>query len=153
MFSLRPAAVAVLAATMLAGCGGAVIGASAERDADTDALMSDLSAGRYDAIVARMSQDNSPEEVRAQLPFLKTMVPEGALPAGTTVGWQAFTGTGGTTYALSRTYEYPDRTLAVAATYRKEADVWKVQSININVQIKAGTPAPVEPAPSPANAV
>jgi hypothetical protein len=139
MFTMRSSAVAVCAAMMLGACSGAVVGANPERDADTDALLADVGAGRIDTVVAKMSKDNSPEQVRAQLPMLKTMVPEGAVPAGVTVGWRAFTGTGGSTYESSRTYDYPDRVLSVATTFRKEGEAWKVQAFNINVQVKPGT--------------
>jgi hypothetical protein len=132
-------ALAVCAATTLAGCGVAsVMKSNPERDADTDALIADIGAGRSDVIVGKMAAGNSPEQVRAQLPMLKTLVPAGALPPGKTVGWQTFAGTGGTTYSLSRAYEYPDRTLGVSATYRKEGQAWKVLNFNINVQLKVG---------------
>lgn len=143
MFMIRPATVAVAAALTLSGCGVAsAMKPSPERDADTDFLVSDVAAGRTEAVIGKMSSQASPYQVRAQMPFLRTLVPAGSVPEGKTVGWQAFTGTGGTTYTLQRAYEYPDRTLGVTATWRKEGEVWKALNFNINVQVKSGATTP-----------
>ena len=143
MFKIRSAALAACAAMVVSGCNVAsVMKPNPERDADTDALVADIGAGRSDVIVGKMASGNSPAQVRAQLPFLKTLVPTGAVPHGKTVGWQSFSGTGGMTYSLNRAYEYTDRTLGVSAIYRKQGEAWKVQTFNINVQLKPGaTPA------------
>lgn len=150
MIKIQSAALVVCAAMALSGCNVAsVMKSNPERDADTDALVADIGAGRADAIVGKMSAGNLPEQVQAQMPFLKTSVPASATPPGKTLGWQSFAGTGGTTYSLNRAYEYPDRTLVVSATYRKEGEAWKVQNFNINVQLKPGAtpPAPADETP------
>jgi hypothetical protein len=164
MFTIRPGAVAVLAAVALSSCGVAsAMKASPEREADADALLADIGAGRADIILGKMSSENSPAQVRAQLPFLKTLTPTRPVPAGTTAGWRANVGTAGSTYELSRSYEYPDRTLTMAVIFKKEGEAWKVLRFNLNVTLKEGTPAPdaagregapaalpVEPAPKAA---
>ena len=150
MFKIKSAALMVCAAMALSGCNVAsVMKSNSERDADTDALVADIGAGRSDAIIGKMSVGNSPEQIRAQLPMMKTLVPAGAVPQGKTVGWQSFSGTGGTTYFLNRAYEYSDRTLGVSATYRTQGEAWKVQNFNINVQLKPGAtpPAPASETP------
>jgi hypothetical protein len=150
MFKIKSAALAVVAATALSSCNVAsVMKSNPERDADTDALIADIGAGRSDAIVGKMASGNSPQQIRAQLPFLKTLVPAGAVPQGKTVGWQTFAGTGGTTYSLNRAYEYPDRTLGVSATYRKQSEAWKVLNFNINVQLKPGATQPAQAGEAP----
>ena len=151
MFSIRSAAVVVCAAMTLSACGvAAAMKPNVERDAETDALLADIGAGRADVLMGKMSSENSPAQVRAQLPFLKTLVPEGAVPAGTTNGWRANAGTGGSTYELSRVYEYPDRTLTMDVIFKKQGEAWKVLRFNLNVNLKGDTTAPVEAAPGKA---
>ncbi|QTC92011.1 hypothetical protein [Brevundimonas goettingensis] len=148
MFNYRSAAVAVCAAMAVSGCGVApAMKPNVERDAEADALLADISAGNADAVLARMSSENSPGQIRAQLPVLKTLVPTGAVPAGTTGGWRANVGTAGSTYELNRIYEYPDRTLALAVLFKKEGEAWKVFRFNLNVTLKEGATPPALPAP------
>lgn len=151
MSIFRSAAVAVCIAVALSGCGVATaMKPNVERDAETDALLADIGAGRADALMGKMSSENSPAQVRTQLPFLKTLVPEGAVPAGMTNGWRANTGTGGSTYELSRVYEYPDRTLTMDVIFKKEGEAWKVLRFNLNVNLKGDATAPAEAAPGKA---
>lgn len=151
MHMIKSAAVAVCIAVALSGCGVATaMKANPQRDAETDALLADIGAGRADAIIGKMSSENSPAQVRSQLPFLKTLVPEGAAPAGTTGGWRTFTGTGGSTYELSRVYEYPDRTLTMDVIFKKQGEVWKVLRFNLNVNLKGDATAPTEATPGKA---
>lgn len=150
MTTIRKTALLVCTAIALSSCNiTAAMKSNPERDADTDALVADIGAGRSEAIVGKMSVGNSPEQIRAQVPMMKTLVPAGAVPQGKTVGWQSFAGTGGTTYALNRAYEYSDRTLGVSATYRKEGEAWKIQNFNINVQLKPGATPPASASEAP----
>lgn len=135
-------ALAVAAVLAISACGLPAATSSSERDQDAQVLLEDLAAGRDDALVAKMSSENDPSQVRAQLPFIKTLVPEGPVPQGTTTGWRANAGTDGTTYALVRTYEYPDRTLNVETTFIKQADTWKVAGFNVSPTMKANASAP-----------
>lgn len=149
----RPVSTAA-AVVMLAGvsaCGVPPMTASPDREAEARALLEDLVNDRDDALVAKMSSQVKPADVRAQLPFMKEMVPEGPTPQGQVTGWRANTGTAGTVYELSQTYDYPDRTLMVNTAFRKEGEAWKVLGFHIAPTMKAGAaaqpPIPVKAAP------
>lgn len=140
------AAVALLS---VAACSMPSMQANPDRDRDAQALLEDIAADRDAAIVAKMASANDPADLRAQLPFIKTLVPDGPPPEGVTRGWRANAGTGGMTYALTRTYEYPDRTLNVDTTFIKEGETWKVLGFHVSPVMKAGAQIPVEPATEP----
>lgn len=149
MIRLRHLAIAAFAS--VAACTMPSMEASPERDRDAQLLLEDIAADRDDALMAKMASQNDPAQIRAQLPFLKTLVPEGAPPQGVTRGWRANMGTGGTTYALTRSYEYPDRTLNVDTTFIKEGETWKVLGFHLSPTMKpvpaaatAGPDAPAE---------
>lgn len=145
---------AAAAAVMLAGvtaCGVPAMTASPDREAEARALLEDLVNDRDDALIAKMSSQVKPADVRAQLPFMKTMAPEGPVPQGQVTGWRANTGTGGTIYEVNQTYDYPDRVLVVNTVFRKEGETWKVLGFHIAPTMKAGAAGekmiPVEAAP------
>jgi len=73
---------------------------------------------------------------------MKSMVPAGPVPKGAMVGWRANAGTGGMTYELNQTYDYPDRTLTVSTVFLKQGEVWKVLGFHIAPTMKPGVAAP-----------
>ncbi|MGA0546260.1 hypothetical protein ACO2Q1_13380 [Brevundimonas sp. VNH65] len=137
---LRPVAFAIVAGglTSLSACGLPAATASPEREAEARALLEDLVADRDAALADKMSSLVDLAEVQAQLPFMKTLVPEGAVPPGKVEGWRANAGTGGSTYEMLQTYDYPDRVLRVSTVFRKEGGVWKVLSFHIGPTMKGG---------------
>ena len=143
MFKSVPAAAAVMMSASVAACGLPGATASPEREAEARALMEDLIADRDDVLVGKMSTQVNPADARAQLPFMKTLVPDGPLPAGTVAGWRANASTGGSTYEVAQTYQYPDRTLTVSTMFRKEGDVWKVLGFHIAPTMMAEPPIQV----------
>ena len=150
----RPIAYAVVAAgvTSLSACGLPAATASAEREAEARALLEELIADRDAALAAKMSTLVDPAQMQAQLPFMKTLSPEGPVPQGKVEGWRANAGTGGSTYEMLQTYDYPDRTLRVSTVFRKEGDAWKVLSFHIGPTMKGGAQQEkveiVEPVPA-----
>lgn len=147
----RPVSAAVVVAlASVSACGLPAATASPEREAEARALLEDVVNERDEALIGKMSSRVNPAEVRAQLPFLKTLAPKGPVPQGQVTGWRANSGTGGTTYEISQTYDYPDRVLTANTVFVKEGDVWKVLGFHIAPTMKAGAPPPpvlVEPAP------
>ena len=143
MFKSVPAAAAVMMSASVAACGLPGATASPEREAEARALMEDLIADRDDVLVGKMSTQVNPADARAQLPFMKPLVPDGPLPAGTVAGWRANASTGGSTYEVAQTYQYPDRTLTVSTMFRKEGDVWKVLGFHIAPTMMAEPPIQV----------
>lgn len=146
MFRLQPAAIAVAAAAALGACGLPSATADAQKEVEARALVVDLAAGRDEAIAARLASNVNPAEFRAQLPFLKSMVPAGPVPEGSTVGWSANVSTGGSTYVVNRTYDYPDRMLAVETVFVKQGETWKIGGFHLMPTMKATAPAAEAPA-------
>jgi len=140
---------AIAAIAFVGACSMPSMEASPERDRDAQALLEDIAADRDDRVVGKMSAQNSEADLRAQLPFIKTLVPDGPPPQGVTSGWRANTGTGGTTYALRRSYDYPDRTLNVDTTFIKEGESWKVFSFHVSPVMKPGAQLPEAGADAP----
>lgn len=136
MTGLRFLAVAAIAS--IAACSMPTLEASPERDREAQALLEDIAADRDETVVAKMSSQNSAADLRVQLPFIKTLVPDGPPPQGVTRGWRANAGTGGMTYALTRSYDYPDRTLNVDTTFIKEGEAWKVLGFHVSPVMKPG---------------
>jgi hypothetical protein len=143
--------IALASAALLSACGLASATVSPEREAEARALLEDLVADRDAVLAGKMSSQVDPAQVQAQLPFLKTMVPEGVVPHGTVEGWRAYAGTGGSTYEMVQTYDYPDRVLRVSTIFRKEGGSWKVQNFHLGPTMKSGAQPDkievVEPAP------
>lgn len=143
MLRLFPAVAAVVLAGGLSACAVPAMTASAEREADARALLEDLVNDRDDVLISKMAAGVKPADVRAQLPFMKSLVPDGPVPQGVVVGWRANAGTGGSTYELAQTYDYPDRVLTVNTVFRKEGERWKALSFHIGPTMKAGQSPPV----------
>ena len=135
---------AIVATAFVVACSMPSFEASPERDREAQTLLEDIAADRDETVVGKMSSGNSEADLRAQLPFIKTLVPDGPPPQGVTKGWRANAGTGGTTYALTRSYDYPDRTLNVDTTFIKEGESWKVFSFHVSPVMKPGAQPPVE---------
>lgn len=137
---------AVCAALATAACGLPAMTASPEREAEARALLEELAAGQDDRLTARMSARVEGAQMAAQLPFLKSLVPQGPVPEGETVGWHANAGTAGSTYEVVRTYDYPDRVLTVSTMFMKEGAQWKVVGFHLAPTMKAGaTPVTIAP--------
>ncbi len=131
---LVPAIVVMTAG--LAACGMPNLQGDAERAGDAAALYADLTEGRDEALMARLSSGNDPAEVRAQLPMLRQFAPAGPPPEPKTVGWRANTGTGGQRYSLAQEYDYPDRLVRLDTFFLKEDGAWKVEGFNVNARMK-----------------
>ncbi|RZJ00651.1 MAG: hypothetical protein EON90_06430 [Brevundimonas sp.] len=154
MHRMIPAIVVVASVAGLGACGMPSMAASPEREAEARVLLEDLVAGRDDVLAGKMAPQVDPAVLRAQLPFMKSMVPDGPVPKGAMAGWRANAGTGGMTYELNQTYEYPDRTLAVSTVFLKQGEVWKVLGFHISPTMKPGASAPqAGPEPEAAKAV
>lgn len=151
MFRSVSAAAAVVMLAGVTACGVPSMTASPDREAEARALLEDLVNDRDDALVAKLSSQVKPADLRAQLPFMKSVAPKGPVPQGQVTGWGSNSGTGGTTYQISQTYDYPDRVLVVNTVFRKEGETWKVLGFHLTPTMKAGaageTLIPVEAAP------
>lgn len=141
MFRSLSAAAAVVVLASVSACGLPAATASPEREAEARALLEDLVNDRDDALVGKMASRLNPAEVRAQLPFLKSLAPEGPVPQGQVTGWGANSGTGGTTYEVAQTYDYPDRVLNVNTVFLKEGDTWKVLGFHVVPRMKVNATA------------
>lgn len=102
-----------------------------------------------DALLAQMSERVDQAEVKAQLPMLQGMVPEGAPPEPEVVGHESYSGTDARTYTVQQNYDYPDRIVHTATRLIREDEVWKVLSFNVNVTMKPQQPAAGSPADAP----
>ena len=116
---------------------------NAELNGQAEALYRELVAGQDDAIVARMSSENSPAQVRAQLPMLRRMIGSATPPTPTVSGTQTVRSTQGSFYAVGQDYSYADRLVHVETRFSGENDQWKVQAFNVNVRAK-GDAAPMD---------
>lgn len=140
------------AAALLAGCNyHATINANDPAlNAEAEQHFKDIAASRDDAVVRRMSSENSADQVRAQLPMLRSMIPAGETPDPEFVGAEKTTSNEGQFYSLRQTYPYPDRTALVDTTFKKEGEEWMVRSFNINVRMRpAAAPPQVKAAETP----
>ncbi|WP_332678662.1 hypothetical protein [Brevundimonas sp.] len=137
----------LLAVCGLAACSIPSMEGDPQRAADAQALYADLTAGRDDALIARMSSGSDPATVRAQLPMIRSFAPAGPAPEPKPLGWSSNTGTSGQRYLLAQEYEYPDRFVRTDTGFLKEGAEWKVESFNVNARMKPGAAAP---APAPA---
>ena len=119
-------------------------------NAEAKALFTDLAQGRDDAVIARMSSENSPDAIRAQLPMLKTMIGKEPVPEPKVVAFQSVTSSQGRFYLVQQDYAYPDRVAQAKTSFIKEGDVWKVQGFNVNVQMTPAAAAAAAAAPAAA---
>ena len=131
-------ALAMVMTLAVAACSMPSLSGDEDRNQEAQALMVALAAGDDARIAEALTAGTDPQQVAAQLPFMKSMMPEGPVPEGQTGGWQTNTGTGGTTYSLVRSYDYPDRVIIQNVVFRKEGDVWKVHGFHINANFKPG---------------
>ena len=139
----------LLAAWGLAACSMPSLEVDAQRAAGAHALYADLTEGRDDALLARMSSGNDPATVRAQLPMLRTFAPAGPAPEPKPLGWSANAGTDGQRYSLAQEYEYPDRFVRTDTTFLKQGAVWKVEGFTVNARMKPGGTPPTVAPPAP----
>ena len=147
----RLSALAAALVIGLAGCSVQTsnLGSDAELNQRADAMFSDLTEGRDDALIARMSSASDPATIRAQLPLLRTLVAAGDPPAATVTGSSSYAGLNGQIYMVTQDYAYPDRVAHVETTFLKEDGDWKVEGVNVNVTLAAVVPAN-PPATAPA---
>ncbi|MFW2342035.1 hypothetical protein [Brevundimonas sp.] len=131
-------ALAMVMTLAVAACSMPSLSGDENRNQEAQALMAALAAGDDARIAESMAAGTDPEQVAAQLPFMKSMLPAGPVPEGKTGGWQSNAGTAGTTYTLVRSYDYPDRVIVQNVVFRKEGDAWKVQGFHVNANFKPG---------------
>ena len=136
----------VVAAVALAGCNFNMTMPTSDPglNAEADAMYRDLAAGKTDAMLARMSAENDPAQVRSQLPMLRKLISEATPPAPRVVQFQKTTSSAGQFYNVLQDYEYPDRIAHVATSFKAENGGWKVHGFNVNVQMKAEAADPEE---------
>lgn len=146
----------VVAAVALAGCNFNMTMPTSDAglNAEADAMYRDLAAGKDDAMIARMSAENDPEQVRSQLPMIRQLVGETTPPAPRVVQFQKTTSNAGQGYSVLQDYEYPDRVAHVDTNFKSENGGWKIHGFNVNVTMKAPQAGPtsepvVETAPTP----
>lgn len=149
MFRSVIVAIAMAGLVAVGGCGVPTMTANPERSAEARVLLEDLATGRDQVLMGKMAPQVDPAQLRAQLPFMKSLVPAGPLPEAKTVGWRANAGTGGMTYELTQTYDYPDRTLTVNTAFIKQGEAWKVAGFYVAPTMKAGAPQPEPNAATP----
>ena len=134
---------ALAAALALAGCNFQAFdgGGDPALNAEAQANYGDLVAGRDDGLVARMSSENSPAAVRPQLPMLRKLIDTTSAPAPTVTGTQRVASTNGQFYVVNQDYAYPDRVAHVRTEFRKEGEIWKIRSFNVNMTMKPAAAA------------
>jgi len=134
----------------VAACSMPSLTGNEDRNQDAQALMAALAKGDEATVVAFLTDENDAVEVKAQLPDLKSISPDGPVPEGNTTGWRSFVGTDGTTYEASRSYDYPDRVIHQNVIFRKQGESWKVHGFQLNATIKPGASPGVTPEPGEA---
>lgn len=134
---------ALAAILLVAGCHVQGTVSDPALNAEADVVFTELVTKQDDALVARMSKANDAAEVRAQLPYIQSLVAEGPPPQGAVVAYNNFMGTGERSYAVAKTYDYPDRVARVETVFIKEGEPWKVQSFNVNITMKPGYTPPI----------
>ena len=140
------ATLSLATAALLAGCNfnATTSMSNASLNTEAEAVLNDLVAGRDEAIVARMSSSNDPNQIRAQLPMLRTMLGD-CQPTNPVVdGTQTNISNQGRTYVVAQTYSCPDRQVAVTSTFIQQGEVWKLHGFNVNANM-----APVAPRQTP----
>lgn len=149
----------VVAAVALAGCNFNMTlpTSDAGLNAEADAMYRDLATGKTDALIARMTAENDPAQVRSQIPMIRQLIGEATPPAPQVIRCQKTTSNAGQFYSVLQDYEYPDRVAHVATDFKSENGGWKIHGFNVNVTMKAPqtdpTPDPVvatAPTPEPA---
>ena len=138
-------ALAMVMTLAVAACSMPALSGDEDRNQEAQAIMVALATGDDARITDAMAAGTDLEQVAAQRPFVKSMLPEGPVPEGKTEGWQTNAGTGGMTYSLVRSYDYPDRVIVQNVVFRKEGEVWKVHGYHINANFNPG-PTPEGPA-------
>jgi len=120
-----------------AGCqySASVSGSNAELNQEAEAVYDDLLAGDDAAIVARMSSDNDPEQIGRQLPMLRDMVGYDSAPNPIVLSSTQQTSNAGRTYEVRQSYSHPDRIVVMRTQFLREGEAWRVQGLNLNVEM------------------
>jgi|APTNR8051073442_1049403.scaffolds.fasta_scaffold48007_2 hypothetical protein len=128
------AAIAVLSA---GGCqySASVSGSSAELNEEAEAVYDDLLAGDDAAIVARMSSDNDPAQISQQLPMLRDMVGFDRAPDPMVLSSTQQTSSAGRIYVVEQSYSHPDRIVVMRTQFLREGEDWRIQGLNLNVEM------------------
>lgn len=133
--------VAGLAAVSIAACqyNASLSRSNEELNEEAEAVYRDLLAGEDEAIVARMSAENDPDQVRSQLPMLRDMAGHDTAPEPVVLGSTETTSNLGRFYLVEQTYDYPDRQVHLATQFRRENEEWRLHAFNLNVRM-TGSP-------------
>lgn len=142
--------VSLTAAIALAGCNfqATLPAENPTLNAEAEAMFEDLAAGRDQALLARLSSENKPEVVSAQLPVLKNLIGNASPPKPKVTGYQQTNSTQGKFYAVAQDYAYADRVAHVQTNFVQRDGAWKVLGFNVNVTMTAAPPPPVSAAPA-----
>lgn len=145
------ACLALVATTLLAGCQFNAFSSQSNEALNTQSVATfrDLIAGRDEALVARMSSQSSPEEVRAQLPQLKSLAGDCGTAMPRVIGTRSVVSNQGRSYTVSHSYDCPDRTVTTNATFITQDKQWKLQGFNLNAVMKPATPGEAPDASAP----
>lgn len=125
----------VFVMTAVAACS-APAAENAELDGAARALYAEIAQGRDAEIQSRMASMNPPEQVRAQVSWLRTLVPADAPPTPEVTGRNAYEGEEGERYSVVHQYGYADRSALMHTAFIREGADWKVEYFNVNVTLK-----------------
>lgn len=131
-----------LAVVVLAGLAACAepVAENSDLDGQAQALYAEIGQGKDAEILARMSQVNPPAQVRAQVAWLRTLVPPEAPPTPEVTGRNAYQGDEGERYSVVHQYGYRDRNALMHTAFIREGEGWKVEYFNVNVTLKAPEP-------------
>lgn len=134
---IRPLLLAIVAAFSVAACqyNASLSRSNEELNEEADAVYRDLLAGEDEAIVARMSSENDPDQARSQLPMLRDIAGHDTAPEPVVLGSTETTSNLGRFYVVEQTYAYPDRQVHLATQFRRENEEWRLHAFNLNVQM------------------
>jgi len=119
----------VTAVATVAACS-APAAENAELEGAARALYAEIAQGRDADIQARMSRANPPEQVRAQVSWLHTLVPTETPPTPEVTGRNAYKGEEGERYSVVHEYGYADRNALMHTAFIREGEGWKVEYFN-----------------------
>lgn len=151
---VRALLLAIVAAVSVAACqyNASMSRSNEELNDEADAVFRDLLAGEDEAIVARMSSESDPDQVRSQLPMLRDMAGHETAPEPVVLGSTETTSNQGRFYLVEQTYAYADRQVHLATQFRREEEEWRLHGVNLNVQMTGAPDDEVEIVEAPGSA-
>ncbi len=140
---------------LLAACGvqNLPLGPDPALVAQADAAFDELTVGDTKALLARMpEQFRGPTHERV-VGMMHGILPSSKHDGADVIGWNFFTGTGGSRRTLALRYDYANGehiTAAAVFARKKDAEPWRMQGFNIKPSEPAEIDAPtLKPAKAP----